>query len=48
MTRHDKLVYDNSTNCHICNEELGEEKIECAIIVICLVSLEVLLMKSAN
>ena len=23
MTRHDKLVYDNSTLCHICNEELG-------------------------
>ena len=27
MTRHDKLVYDNSTNCHICNEELGEDRV---------------------
>ena len=25
MTRHDELVYDNSTNCHSCNEELGED-----------------------
>ena len=25
MTMHDKLVYDNSTPCHICNEELGED-----------------------
>ena len=24
MTMHDKLVYNNSTLCHICNEELGE------------------------
>ena len=24
---HDKLVYDNSTICHICNEELGEDKV---------------------
>ena len=23
MTMHDKLVYDNSTLCHICNEDLG-------------------------
>ena len=23
---HDKRVYDNSTLCHICNEELGEDK----------------------
>ena len=22
---HDKLVYDNFTLCHICNEELGED-----------------------
>ena len=44
MTMHDKLVYDNSTLCHICNEV----KTECVIIVICLVSLEVLLMKSAT
>ena len=27
MTRHDKLVYDNSTNCHICNEELSEDRV---------------------
>ena len=27
MARHDKLVYDNSTNCHICNEELGEDRV---------------------
>ena len=27
MTRHDKLVYDNSTNCHICDEELGEDRV---------------------
>ena len=25
MTSHDELVYDNFTNCHICNEELGED-----------------------
>ena len=25
MTRHDKLVYDNSTNCYICNEEFSED-----------------------
>ena len=24
---HDKLVYDNSTLCHICNEELGEDRL---------------------
>ena len=46
MTMHDKLVYDNSTLCHICNEELDKGK--CVIIVICLASLEVLLMKSAT
>ena len=46
MTMHDKLVYDNSTLCHICIEELGET--ECVIIVICLVSLEVVIMKSAT
>ena len=22
-----KLVYGNSTNCHICNEELGEDRV---------------------
>ena len=27
MTRHNKLVYDNSTNCHICYEELGEDRV---------------------
>ena len=27
MTWHDKLVYDNSTNCHIWNEELGEDRV---------------------
>ena len=31
----DKLIYINSTLCHICNEELGEDK--CVIIFICLV-----------
>ena len=24
---HDKLVYDNSTLCHICNEELGKARV---------------------
>ena len=23
---HDKLVYDNSTLCHICNEKLGKDR----------------------
>ena len=23
---YDKMVYDNSTLCHICNEELGEDR----------------------
>ena len=27
MTMHDKLVYDNSTLCHICNEELGNDRV---------------------
>ena len=27
MTMHDKLVYDKSTLCHICNEELGKDKV---------------------
>ena len=27
ITRHDELVYDNSTNCHICNEELGDDRV---------------------
>ena len=26
ITIHDKLIYDNSTLCHICNEELGEDR----------------------
>ena len=25
MTMHDKLLYDNSTLCHICNEQLGND-----------------------
>ena len=27
MTLHDKLIYDNSTLCHICNKELGEDSV---------------------
>ena len=27
MIRHDNLVYDNSTNCHICNEKLGDDRV---------------------
>ena len=27
MTMHDKLVYDNSTLFHICNEELGKDSV---------------------
>ena len=27
MTMHDKLIYDNSTLCHICNKELGEDRV---------------------
>ena len=27
MTMQDKLVYDNSTLCQICNEELGEDRV---------------------
>ena len=27
MTMHDKLVDDNFTLCHICNEELGKDKV---------------------
>ena len=27
MTMHDKLVYDNSTLCHICNDELGIDRV---------------------
>ena len=26
ITMHDKLVYDNSTLCHICNKELGKDR----------------------
>ena len=41
---HDKLVYDNSTLCHIFNEELGKDRVRDH----CQVSLEVLLTKPAN
>ena len=27
MTMHHKLVYDNSTLCHICNEELDKDRV---------------------
>ena len=27
MTMHDKMAYDNFTLCHICNEELGEDRV---------------------
>ena len=27
MALHDKMVYDNSTLCHICNEELGKDRV---------------------
>ena len=27
MTMHNKLVYDNSTLGHICNEELGKDRV---------------------
>ena len=27
MRIHDELIYDNSTLCHICNEELGKDKV---------------------
>ena len=27
MTMHDKLVYDNFNLCHICNEELGNDRV---------------------
>ena len=27
MTMHDKLIYDNFTLCHICNEELGKDRV---------------------
>ena len=27
LAMHDKLVYDNCTLCHICNEELGKDKV---------------------
>ena len=27
MIMHDKLVYDNSTLCHSCNEELGKDRV---------------------
>ena len=46
MTSHDELVYDSSLI--VTSVTKTSVKIECAIIVICLVSLEVLLMKSAT
>ena len=27
MTRHDKMAYENSINCHICNEEIGKDRV---------------------
>ena len=27
MAMHDKTAYDNSTLCHICNEELGKDRV---------------------
>ena len=27
MTMHDKMAYDNSTLCHICNKELDEDRV---------------------
>ena len=27
MTMHDKLVYENTTLCYICNEELGKDRV---------------------
>ena len=27
MTMHEKMAYDNSTLCHICNEELDEDRV---------------------
>ena len=27
MAMHDKMVYDNATLCHICNEELSEDRV---------------------
>ena len=27
MIMHDKMAYDNSSRCHICNEELGEDRV---------------------
>ena len=27
MTMHDKTAYDNATLCHICNEELGKDRV---------------------
>ena len=27
MTMHDKMPYDNSTHFHICNEELGKDRV---------------------
>ena len=27
MTMHDRMTYHNSTPCHICNEELGKDRV---------------------
>ena len=27
ITMHDKTAYDNQTRCHICNEELGKDRV---------------------
>ena len=27
MINHNKPIYDNSTHCHICNEELAEDRV---------------------
>ena len=37
MTMHDKLVYDNVILCHICNEQLGKDRVRdhCHMLKIC-------------
>ena len=46
MTMYDQFCYDNSNLCHICNEELGEDRVRDHVIR--LVSSEVLLMNFAS
>ena len=48
MTMHDKLVYDNSTLCHICNKELGNYKVRDHCHLSGKFRGDVLLMKSAT